>query len=82
MRTRLRGFPDAVQAELRAQAIEVFAQSRSGPVLTNLDDALMIRMMRTCLGEKVPPEYAPPMRMNWVSLIETSTGQNQPIKMN
>ena len=56
------GLPDSVQAELRAQAIEVFAQSRSGPVLTDLDDALMIRMMRTCLGEKVPPEYAPAMR--------------------
>ena len=36
------GLPDSVQAELRAQAIEVFAQSRSGPVLTNLDDVLMI----------------------------------------
>ena len=56
------GLPDSVQAELRAQAIEVFAQSRSGPVLTDLDDALMIRMMRTCLGEKVSPEYAPAMR--------------------
>ena len=56
------GFSDSVQAELRAKAIEVFAQSRSGPALTDLDTSLMIRMMSTCLGETVPPEYAPAMR--------------------
>ena len=56
------GFSDSVQAELRAKAIEVFAQSRSGPELTDLDTSLMIRMMSTCLGETVPPEYAPAMR--------------------
>ena len=56
------GLPEAVQSDLRARAIEVFSQSSSGPALTNPDDHLMIRMMSACLGEAVPPEYAPAMR--------------------
>lgn len=32
------------------------------PAIGDPDDALMIRMMRVCLGETVPPEYAPLMR--------------------
>ncbi|SVB41685.1 uncharacterized protein METZ01_LOCUS194539, partial [marine metagenome] len=56
------GLPEAVQSDLRAHAIDVFSQSSSGPVITNPDDSLMIRMMSACLGEAVPPEYAPAMR--------------------
>ncbi len=56
------GLSESVQSDLRARAIEVFSQSSSGPALTNPDDHLMIRMMSACLGEAVPPEYAPAMR--------------------
>jgi 4-hydroxyacetophenone monooxygenase len=53
------GLPPEVADEIRAAAI---ALADRDPVIDDPGDALMVEMMRVCLGEPVPPEYAPMMR--------------------
>lgn len=56
--------PDAgLSAEQQAEIREAVKRvAGNAPVVTNPDDALMVEMMSACLGEQVPPEYAPLMR--------------------
>lgn len=56
------GLPEAIQAEIRAAAENILSDGEARPTMSNPDDALLVRMMSTCLGEAVPPEYAPMMR--------------------
>ncbi len=55
------GLPPEVQAEIRAAAVDLLAQGMPEPALPCPDEALMLRLMRHCLAEEVPPEYAPTM---------------------
>ncbi len=52
------GLSPEVIAEIRAAAIELASQA---PAITSPGDALMTTMMSVCLGETIPPEYAPMM---------------------
>jgi 4-hydroxyacetophenone monooxygenase len=56
------GLPIEIQREVRAAAARLLARSDVTPAITDPGDALMLEMMRACLGEHVPPEYAPMMR--------------------
>ena len=55
------GLPPAVQAEVRAAASRLLAAGQA-PVLTDPGNALVQTMVTACLGENVPPEYAPLFR--------------------
>ena len=56
------GVPSQIQDEIRAAVLKVFAHGHPKPVVTDPGDELILKMMRTCLGENVAPEYAPLMR--------------------
>lgn len=56
------GLPEDIQAEIRAAAEDILSDGEARPAISNPDDTLLVRMMSTCLGEAVPPEYAPMMR--------------------
>jgi 4-hydroxyacetophenone monooxygenase len=56
------GLPREVQDDIRAAVLKLFADGEPRPVITDPGNALMLRMMRACLGENVAPEYAPLMR--------------------
>src|SRR5882762_11323231 len=56
------GLPQAIQDEIRAALVNLFAHGHPKPVISDPGDELMLRMMRACLGENVKPEYAPLMR--------------------
>lgn len=52
------GLDDAVAEEIRAAAV---ACAGLEPAVVDPGDELMVEMMQTCLGQRVPPEYAPMM---------------------
>lgn len=56
------GLPDSVQADIRDAAARLLADSSHPAAFTDPGDARMLDMMSACLGERVPPEYAPMMR--------------------
>jgi 4-hydroxyacetophenone monooxygenase len=57
------GLSAAEQDAIKAAAFEILLRNRGRePVIKDPSDALMKRMMDACLGESVPPEYAPLMR--------------------
>ncbi len=56
------GLPDDVCAQVRAAALDLLQQGSQGSVITDPGDALIHRMMSVCLGEAVPPQYAPLVR--------------------
>jgi 4-hydroxyacetophenone monooxygenase len=56
------GVPAEVQEEIRSAVLHLFANGSPQPVITDPGDALILKMMRACLGEKVAAEYAPLMR--------------------
>src|SRR5215831_15203686 len=56
------GLPEDIQDEIRAAVVALFADGTPAPVITDPGEALILKMMRACLGENVAPEYAPLMR--------------------
>src|SRR4051794_28407152 len=56
------GVPKEIQDEVRAAVLKLFENGEPKPAITDPGDELMLKMMRACLGENVPPEYAPMMR--------------------
>jgi 4-hydroxyacetophenone monooxygenase len=56
------GLPEAIQDQIRAAVLKLFANGEPEPAITDPGDELMLRMMRAGLGENVAPEYAPLMR--------------------
>jgi 4-hydroxyacetophenone monooxygenase len=56
------GVPEHIQDEIRAAVPKLFEKGEPQPAITDPGDELMLKMMRACLGENVPPEYAPLMR--------------------
>ncbi len=58
------GFDDEIADSIRAAAIHAAEAVGSGsiPAVEDPGDELMIEMMSVCLGQPVPPEYAPMMR--------------------
>jgi 4-hydroxyacetophenone monooxygenase len=57
------GLTAAEQNEIRVAAHGLLSRGDDlRPAIANPDAALMKRMMEVCLGEDVPPEYAPMMR--------------------
>lgn len=56
------GVPKEVQDEIRAAVVKLFADGTPKPVIADPGEELLLKMMRTCLGENVAPEYAPLMR--------------------
>jgi 4-hydroxyacetophenone monooxygenase len=56
------GLPEAIQDQIRAAVLKLFANGEPDPAITDPGDELMLRMMRAGLGENVAPEYAPLMR--------------------
>ena len=56
------GVPKEIQDEIRAAVIKLFADGTPTPVITDPGEELLLKMMRSCLGENVAPEYAPLMR--------------------
>jgi 4-hydroxyacetophenone monooxygenase len=55
------GFAPDIQEEIRSAAYDLLHRSPE-PVVTNPDEALLLRMLRTCLAEEVGEEYAALMR--------------------
>ncbi len=55
------GLSDEAALRLRVVAAELIEMNIQ-PVINDPGNALMLEMMRWCLGEDVPPEYAPMMR--------------------
>ncbi len=58
------GLSSAAASEIRAAAVDLAGESDTvgHPAITDPGDELMVEMMSVCLGEQVPPEYAPMMR--------------------
>jgi 4-hydroxyacetophenone monooxygenase len=56
------GLPKQIQHEIRAAVVRMFADGEPEPAIADPGNELMLRMMRSCLGENVAPEYAPLMR--------------------
>jgi 4-hydroxyacetophenone monooxygenase len=56
------GVPAEIQDEIRAAVVKLFAHGNPKPVITDPGNELILKMMRSCLGENVAPEYAPLMR--------------------
>jgi 4-hydroxyacetophenone monooxygenase len=56
------GLSPKIQDKIRAAAVKLFADGTPRPVIADPGDELMLKMMRSCLGENVAPEYAPLMR--------------------
>ncbi len=55
------GLEPEIVDEIRAAAVDVFHRLEAGaePAIVDPGDELMVEMMSHCLGEAVPPEYAP-----------------------
>ncbi|BAL78011.1 flavin-containing monooxygenase [Bradyrhizobium cosmicum] len=56
------GVPKEIQDEIRAAVVKLFADDTPKPAIADPGEELLLKMMRTCLGENVAPEYAPLMR--------------------
>ena len=56
------GLSAEAQAEIHEATIELLSQPDRQPAIDDPGDSLMVEMMSACLGESVPPEYAPMMR--------------------
>ena len=56
------GLPADIQHESRAAVLKLFSNDNPKPVIADPGEALILKMMRACLGENVAPEYAPLMR--------------------
>lgn len=56
------GLPEEVQAAIRTAAAQILSDPDRVPAITHPDDEQTVRMMSACLGESVPPEYAPMVR--------------------
>ena len=56
------GLPADIQHEIRAAVLKLFSNDNPKPVIADPGEALILKMMRACLGENVAPEYAPLMR--------------------
>ncbi|MBL6908725.1 MAG: NAD(P)/FAD-dependent oxidoreductase [Luminiphilus sp.] len=69
------GFTPELQAEIRAAALQILTDQAGSPAHPVPDEALLLRMMSVCLGEKVAPEYAPTMReqMGFAPVMESLT---------
>lgn len=63
------GVSPEIQDEIRAAVVDLFSAGTPQPAISDPGEDLLLRMMRTCLGENVAPEYAPLMReeMGFVS---------------
>ena len=66
------GLPRAVRDEIIAAAVQYLQAPVTQPQISNPDNALLQEMMSFCLGEPVPPEYAPMMaeQMGFRSLTD------------
>src|SRR3954468_1579382 len=53
------GVPREIQDEIRAAILKLFANGEPKPAITDPGNELILKMMRTTLGENVAPEYAP-----------------------
>ncbi|SLN67105.1 4-hydroxyacetophenone monooxygenase [Oceanibacterium hippocampi] len=56
------GLSPEASAEIRGQAVALLSDPERQPAIDDPGNELMVRMMSACLGEAVPPEYAPMMR--------------------
>jgi 4-hydroxyacetophenone monooxygenase len=57
------GLPEEVRAEIRTAAIDLLSCGAGRNfAVSDPGDALMLDMMRTCMGEDISPAYAPMMR--------------------
>ena len=72
------GVPPEIQDEIRAAVLELFTHGHPQPVITDPGDALLLRMMRACLGEKVAPEYSPLMREEMGFVAREARWSKQP----
>jgi len=82
------GLSMEVQHVIRAAALDVLCDSEMSPAIQDPGDDQMLVMMRVCLGETVPAEYAPMMReqMGFVPLgsdiaapTASSTPERRPV---
>jgi 4-hydroxyacetophenone monooxygenase len=67
------GLPAAVQHIIRDTALNLLSRGLPAPAITDPGDALLKKMMSVCLGEDVPPEYAPLIREE-MGLVSRSQG--------
>src|SRR5207302_11381381 len=49
------GVPTEIQDEIRDAVLKLFANGEPKPAITDPGDELILKMMRACLGENVPP---------------------------
>ncbi|EAW30222.1 probable monooxygenase [marine gamma proteobacterium HTCC2143] len=66
------GFSEHIQAVIRAEAVKLLSAEELTAVVEDPGDELMLTLMQTCLGERIPAEYAPMMReqMGFCSPLE------------
>ena len=72
------GVPEAIQDEIRAAVLKLFANGEPTPAINDPGDELMLKMMRACLGENVAPEYAPLMREEMGFISRDARWKTQP----
>ncbi|PJK31445.1 flavin-containing monooxygenase [Minwuia thermotolerans] len=71
------GLSEEARAELRRAAVEILSRPGLEPAVRDPGDEVMVEMMNTCLGERIPPEYAPMMREQ-VGLASQHNGWRRP----
>ena len=54
--------PDHIQQDIRSAVVALYEHGTPAPAITHPDNALLLRMMGTTLGETVAPEYAAMMQ--------------------
>ena len=70
------GLPSEVQAEIRAAVVEMIEAVDSGAlVVPTPDEATMVELMRLCVAEEVPAEYAAPRWRTSACATATCTGR-------
>eukprot|EP01041_Mallomonas_annulata_P038130 gene38130-61567_t len=72
------GLPDDVQDRIRTAVRRLLHDGVPDAAIVDPGDELMQRMMSVCLGEEVPPEYAPMMRGE-LGLLATEPTPDAPL---
>lgn len=72
------GLPEAIRDEIVSAVVPLLCDAQHEPRISKPDDALLLEMMSFCLGEPLPPEYAPMMaeQMGFRSLTDDLTRLN------
>ena len=75
--------PDHIQQDIRSAVVALYEHGTPAPAITHPDNALLLKMMSTTLGETVAPEYAAMMQeeMGFAARDPQWTTQPSPDKL-